>query len=241
MHAWDLRLRRAAARSRWRVPLCCLPDCVTPSAPCIRDFGAHNFGYPACIYPCPTLQVRPYGRPRMARGQDGSLLLSCMTLSFTTPRRFIPTLSTLKRAPPPIAGDYMGQDTRRARVPDPVHHPGPRQRRSPLLDLRPDRRLRPHQRQLPHLSRPAFEQAVPPAAHRAGGFWRPRRRHSMNWPPTFARRSHCTWRARTWRNSASAQIPPSWLPWSSKRWPDRAWQAFSLPSRRRNRLRHAAR
>jgi len=30
----------------------------------------------------------------MARGQDGSLRLSCMTLSFTTPRRFIPTLSS---------------------------------------------------------------------------------------------------------------------------------------------------
>ena len=29
----------------------------------------------------------------MARGQDGSLRLSCMTLTFTTPRRFIPTLS----------------------------------------------------------------------------------------------------------------------------------------------------
>ena len=32
-------------------------------------------------------------RPRMARGQGGSLFLSCMTLSFTTPCRFIPTLS----------------------------------------------------------------------------------------------------------------------------------------------------
>ena len=30
----------------------------------------------------------------MARGRDGSLLLSRMTLSFTTPRRFIPTLSS---------------------------------------------------------------------------------------------------------------------------------------------------
>jgi hypothetical protein len=29
----------------------------------------------------------------MTRGQDGSLLLSCMTLSFTTPRRFIPAHS----------------------------------------------------------------------------------------------------------------------------------------------------
>jgi hypothetical protein len=26
----------------------------------------------------------------MTRGQDGSLCLSCMTLSFTTPRRFYP-------------------------------------------------------------------------------------------------------------------------------------------------------
>lgn len=44
--------------------------------------------------PCPTLRVRPRGCPRMARGQDGSLRLSCMTLSFTAPRRFIPTLSS---------------------------------------------------------------------------------------------------------------------------------------------------
>ena len=32
-------------------------------------------------------------RPRMARGQGGSLFLSCMTHSFATPCRFIPTLS----------------------------------------------------------------------------------------------------------------------------------------------------
>src|SRR6202051_2493078 len=51
------------------------------------------------MYPCPTLQVRPRDRPRMARGQDGSLLLSCMTLTFTTPRRFIPTLSSLQSCP----------------------------------------------------------------------------------------------------------------------------------------------
>src|ERR1700733_3429160 len=51
-------------------------------------------GYSACMCPFPTLQVRPLGRPHMGRSQDGSLLLSCMTLSFTTSRRFIPTLST---------------------------------------------------------------------------------------------------------------------------------------------------
>ena len=60
------------------------------TAPHIPVFGAQ---YPACIYPCPTLQVQPHDCPRMARGQDGSLRLSCMTLTFTAPRRFIPTLS----------------------------------------------------------------------------------------------------------------------------------------------------
>ena len=91
MHAWGLRLRRTAAHSRLRAPPCCLPVRETPSASCISVFGAH---YPACVCPCPTLRVRPRGRPRMARGQDGSLRLSCVTLSFTAPRRFIPTLSS---------------------------------------------------------------------------------------------------------------------------------------------------
>ena len=73
MHAWGLRLRRAAACSRWRTPPLVLPVGPTPSAPWITDFGAQ---YPACIYPCPTLRVRPHDRPRMARGQSGSLFLS---------------------------------------------------------------------------------------------------------------------------------------------------------------------
>ena len=50
-HAGGLRLRRAAVPSRWRAPLCCLPYCVTPSAPWIRDFGAHNFGIPSLPIP----------------------------------------------------------------------------------------------------------------------------------------------------------------------------------------------
>src|SRR5437879_3439092 len=37
--------------------------------------------------------------PHMARGQDGSLFPSCMTLSFTAPGRFIPTLSLQGRSP----------------------------------------------------------------------------------------------------------------------------------------------
>src|SRR5262245_52959845 len=90
MHAWGPRLRRVATHLRYRTPPCCLPVGVTPSAPRIPVFGAQ---YPGCIYPCPTLQVQPHDCPRMARGQDGSLRLSCMTLSFTAPRRFIPTLS----------------------------------------------------------------------------------------------------------------------------------------------------
>src|ERR1017187_6853213 len=54
------------------------------------DFGAQ---YPAYRYPCPTLQVQPYDGPCMARGQGGSLVLPCKTLSFATPCRFIPALS----------------------------------------------------------------------------------------------------------------------------------------------------
>src|SRR6266481_3680166 len=77
----------------FRAPRLVLPASRTPSAPCIGDFGAQ---YPAYIYPCPTLQVRPLDRPRMARGQSGLLAFLCMTLSFTTPRRFIPTLSRLE-------------------------------------------------------------------------------------------------------------------------------------------------
>src|SRR5207249_1385115 len=75
---------------------CCLPYRLTPSAPRtgLADFGAQ---YPAYRYPCPTLQVRRYRRPHMARGQSGSLLLLCTTLSFATPCRFIPVLS--RRSP----------------------------------------------------------------------------------------------------------------------------------------------
>ena len=64
------------------------------------DFGAHQLqGYPAHICPWPTLQVQPHDWPHMARGQDGSLLLSCMTLAFTTSRRFVPTLSRPRACP----------------------------------------------------------------------------------------------------------------------------------------------
>src|SRR5438132_4800884 len=43
--------------------------------------------------PLSTLRWQPRGSPCMTRGQDGSLLPSCVTLSFTTPRRFIPAHS----------------------------------------------------------------------------------------------------------------------------------------------------
>jgi hypothetical protein len=37
-HAWGLRLRRAAPHLRWRASRCCLPVCLTPSAPCTTRF-----------------------------------------------------------------------------------------------------------------------------------------------------------------------------------------------------------
>ena len=38
LHAWGLRLRRAAPHLRWRASRCCLPGCLTPSAPCTTRF-----------------------------------------------------------------------------------------------------------------------------------------------------------------------------------------------------------
>jgi hypothetical protein len=57
-------------------------------------FGAHQLqGYPAYMCPCPTLPVRRYRRPRMVGARMVRYSFSCMTLAFTTSRRFIPTLS----------------------------------------------------------------------------------------------------------------------------------------------------
>jgi hypothetical protein len=90
-----------STHSRCRAPPCCLPVSLTPSAPHGFDvFGAHQLqGYPACICPCLTLWAPRYRCTHIARGQGGSLLLSCMTLSFTTSRRFIPTHPDGKSAP----------------------------------------------------------------------------------------------------------------------------------------------
>src|SRR5665811_1883840 len=45
---------------------------VTVGASDFGYFGAHQLqGYPACTCPYPTLRVRRYRRPHMARGQDG--------------------------------------------------------------------------------------------------------------------------------------------------------------------------
>jgi hypothetical protein len=68
---------------------------VLPS-PSVHKVGAPNWffeaQYPAHQCPClcfaPLLTVSP----RKTRGQDGSLLLSCETLSFSTSCRFIPAL-----------------------------------------------------------------------------------------------------------------------------------------------------
>src|SRR5277367_4863923 len=49
--------------------------------------------------PLSTLHAAPLDTPRMTRGQDSSLLLSCMTLSFTTRRRFVPAHQAKPPAP----------------------------------------------------------------------------------------------------------------------------------------------
>ena len=48
---------------------------------------------PTLPVPLSTLHVQPCDYPRMTRGQDGSPFLSCRTLSFLVPCRFIPAHS----------------------------------------------------------------------------------------------------------------------------------------------------
>src|SRR6266849_2982187 len=82
--------RSPADAGEWRIRRCCLPPCGTTSALRSRLFRS---SIPSLHVPLSTLRRQPCGSPRMTRGQDGSLLLSCVTLSFTTPRRFIPAHS----------------------------------------------------------------------------------------------------------------------------------------------------
>src|SRR6266852_4953460 len=88
-----LRLRRAGPELAYRPLPYCLPSSVTPSAPWNARFRS---SIQSLHMPLSTLPVQRYRRPHMTRGQDGLLGLSCRTLSFLTPCRFIPTLSTLK-------------------------------------------------------------------------------------------------------------------------------------------------
>ena len=85
-----------------RVELPCMPevsDCADSADACggapagiafrHADRGRHSgrgyfaVPYPACMCPLLTLRWQPRGWPRMTRGQDGPLRLSCVTLSFT--------------------------------------------------------------------------------------------------------------------------------------------------------------
>jgi hypothetical protein len=95
MHAWGLRLRSACDAQAYNARhsiVSGLPDTVGASD--FGYFGAHQLqGYPAYMCPCPTLQVRRYRRPRMVGARMVRYSFSCMTLAFTTSRRFIPTLS----------------------------------------------------------------------------------------------------------------------------------------------------
>jgi hypothetical protein len=80
--------------SRWRFPRCGLPSRWTTSALRIHLFRS---SMSRLHVPLSTLRVQPCDWPRMTRGQDGSLCLSCVTLSFTTPCRFLPAHPPYRR------------------------------------------------------------------------------------------------------------------------------------------------
>ena len=73
--------------SRWRYHRCCLPLLLTASAPRSKVLSRLNTRpvRTPVNASAPLLRTAPHDS-----GQCGSLVLHCMTLSFTTPRRFNP-------------------------------------------------------------------------------------------------------------------------------------------------------
>src|ERR1035441_8427964 len=87
--------------SRVRAPRCSLRHCLPPSPRCFLRFRSSQLRDTQPAYaPVQRFKCVLNGPPSHGSGSGWSLLLSCMTLSFTTSRRFIPTLSKLKHAPP---------------------------------------------------------------------------------------------------------------------------------------------
>src|SRR6267378_6323163 len=69
-----------------------LAACFTMCGLLIWNIYLPLFATRTSPYPTPPAQA-----PRMTRGQDGSLCLSCAPLTFTTPRRFIPAHPTVPK------------------------------------------------------------------------------------------------------------------------------------------------
>ncbi len=105
---------RASRFSRAEFP--CMPGSQTSQSPVYAcDFASTDIAFRKCELrrhsdfrtfrgsmaglhvPLSTLHVQPCDCPRMTRGQVGSLLLTCATLTFATPRRFIPAHSPFVR------------------------------------------------------------------------------------------------------------------------------------------------
>src|SRR3989442_9115185 len=80
--------------SRWRFHQCGLPSRWTTSALRIDLFRS---SISRLHVPLSTLHEQPCDWPRMTRGQGGSLRLPCVTLSFTTPYRFLPAHPPYRR------------------------------------------------------------------------------------------------------------------------------------------------
>src|ERR1700687_1224250 len=77
----------SSGNSRWRFHRYGLPSRWTTSAPRLHLFRSSMSSLHVLLS---TLRAPPCDWPRMTRSQDGSLRLSCVTLSFPTPHRFIP-------------------------------------------------------------------------------------------------------------------------------------------------------
>ena len=106
---------RCSSLMMW--PSACPYGVGTPNE---MDFAAQ---YPACLCPYQRFACHLAANTRMTRGQDGSLFLSCRTLSFLTPYRFIPAhMGNIGSHVGPYLG--VGTNIKRKRTrsgPTPVH------------------------------------------------------------------------------------------------------------------------
>jgi hypothetical protein len=184
--SWQGQRRSPGSRA------CCFPACsgsqTTGDSACPRDDGQADVAFPCngsgrhlhlnfrSSIPGPPVPLFTLRRPprdyrRKTRGQGGSLLLSCRTLSFPTTCRFIPAHPLLFRVSTVLQNQNLKVESRKGAGPGPT---GSRWFPFPA-----------HQTGRADFPHPAFRQ-ISPQAHGRGPMCTSRNRSTPNVPNTTA-------------------------------------------------------